>query len=184
MVQFDVFWSVFCYNFVEKNIVKIFIFIEIKDIVLLSTIFRGTLEHTSQNVCLLCNLVRFGLHFLRTFSEANTYEYLSSIFFANFSACGRPFLGPPPPEQNFLRAHEYMMVLLRTIDQGIPGNIGLRYGSVVQTTSESSADRLKVDRTAESNRIHIFGNDFDHGRRIQILQIFNPFFDTTFLLKS
>ena len=36
-----------------------------------------------------------------------------------------------------------------------------RYGSVVQTTSESSADRLKVDRTAESNRIHIFGNDSD-----------------------
>ena len=59
-----------------------------------------------------------------------------------------------------------------------------RYGSVVQTTSESSADRLKVDRTAESNRIHIFGNDSDQGRRIQILQIFNPFFDTTFLLKS
>ena len=59
-----------------------------------------------------------------------------------------------------------------------------RYGSVVQTTSESSADRLKVDRTAESNRIHIFGNNFDQGRRIQILQIFNPFFDTTFLLKS
>ena len=59
-----------------------------------------------------------------------------------------------------------------------------RYGSVVQTTSESSADRLKVDKTAESNRIHIFGNDSDQGRRIQILQIFNPFFDTTFLLKS
>ena len=55
----------------KKNIVKIFIFIKIKDIVLLRTIFRGTLEHTPQNVCLLCNLVRFGLHFLRTFSEAN-----------------------------------------------------------------------------------------------------------------
>ena len=49
-----------------------------------------------------------------------------------------------------------------------------RYGSVVQTTSESSADRLKVDGTAESNRIHIFGNDSDQGRRIQILQIFSP----------
>ena len=71
----------FSYNFVKKNIVKIFIFIKIKDIVLLHTIFRGTLEHTPQNVCLLCNLVRFGLHFLRTFSEANIYEYLSSIFF-------------------------------------------------------------------------------------------------------
>ena len=57
-----------------------------------------------------------------------------------------------------------------------------RYGTVVQT-SESSADRLKVDRRAESNRIHIFGNDSDQCRRIQILQIFNPFFDTTFLLK-
>ena len=56
-----------------------------------------------------------------------------------------------------------------------------RYGTVVQTTSESSADRLKVDRTAESNRIHIFGNDSDQGRRIQILQIFNPFFDTTLI---
>ena len=111
MVQFDAFWSVFCYNFVKKNIVKIFIFINIKDIVLLRTIFRGTLEHTSQNVCLLCHLVHFGLHFLRTLSEANIYEYLSSIFFAHFSACGRPFLylwgaffGFPPPEQNFLRA--------------------------------------------------------------------------------
>ena len=47
-----------------------------------------------------------------------------------------------------------------------------RYGSVVQTTSESSADRLKVDRTAESNGIHIFGNDSDQGRPIQILQLF------------
>ena len=56
-----------------------------------------------------------------------------------------------------------------------------RYGSVVQTTS---TDRLKVDRTAESNRIHIFGNDSDQGKWIQILQIFKPFFDTTFLLKS
>ena len=70
---------------------------------------RGTLEHTPQNVCLLCNLVRFGLHFLGTFSEANIYEYLSSIFFANFSACGRPFLYlwgaffgfPPPPNKTF-----------------------------------------------------------------------------------
>ena len=88
------------------------------------TIFKGTLEHTPQNVCLLCNLVRFGLHFLRTFSEANIYEYLSSIFFANFSACGRPFLYswgavfgfPPPPPRTKLSAcaHEYMMVLLRT----------------------------------------------------------------------
>ena len=73
------------------------------------TIFRGTLEHTPQNVCLLCNLVRFGLHFLRTFSEANIYEYLSSIFFANFlhveglfSIYGEPFLGsPPPPNKTF-----------------------------------------------------------------------------------
>ena len=39
MVQFDAFWSVFCYNFVK--IVKIFIFIKIKDIVLLRTIFKG-----------------------------------------------------------------------------------------------------------------------------------------------
>ena len=109
-------------QFCKKNIVKIFIFIKIKDIVLLRTIFRGTLEHTPQNVCLLCNLVRFGLHFLRTFSEANIYEYLSSILFANFSACGRPFLylweaffgSPPPPEQNYLRALMNMMVLLRT----------------------------------------------------------------------
>ena len=84
-MHYDAFWSVFCYNFVK--ILKIFIFIIIKDIVLLRTIFRGTLEHTPQNVCLLCYLVRFGLHFLRTFSEANIYEYLSSIFFANFSAC-------------------------------------------------------------------------------------------------
>ena len=105
MVQFDAFWSVFCYNFVK--IVKIFIFIKIKDIVLLRTIFKGTLKHTPQNVCLLCNLVRFGLHFLRTFSEANIYKYLCSIFFANFSACGRPFLylwgaffGIPPPPPN------------------------------------------------------------------------------------
>ena len=37
MVQFDAFWSVFCYNFV-----KIFIFIKIKDTVLLRTIFRGS----------------------------------------------------------------------------------------------------------------------------------------------
>ena len=95
-----------------------FIFIKIKDIVLLRTIlgvleWSTRLEHTPQNVCLLCNLVRFGLHFLRTFSEAaNIYEYLSSIFFANFSACGRPFLYlwgaffgfSPLPEQNFLRA--------------------------------------------------------------------------------
>ena len=66
--------------------------------------------YTPQNVCLLCNLVRFGLHFLRTFSEANIYEYLSSIFFANFSVCGRPFLylwgaffgfPPPPPNKTF-----------------------------------------------------------------------------------
>ena len=40
MVQFDAFRSVFCYNFVK--IVKIFIFIKIKDIVLLRTIFKGT----------------------------------------------------------------------------------------------------------------------------------------------
>ena len=99
-------------QFCKKNIVKIFIFIKIKDIVLLRTIFRGTLEHTPQNVCILCNLVRFGLHFLRTFSEANIYEYLSSIFFANFlhveglfCIYGEPFFGfPPPPEQIFLRA--------------------------------------------------------------------------------
>ena len=113
-----------CYKCDKKYIfVKIFIFIKIKDIVLLRTIFRGTLEHTPQNVCLLCNLVRFGLHFLRTFSEANIYEYLSSIFFAIFSACGRPFLylwgaffGYPPPPRTKLSAcaHEYMMVLLRT----------------------------------------------------------------------
>ena len=109
-------------QFCKKNIVKIFIFIKIKDIVLLRTIFRGTLEHTPQNVCLLCNLVRFGLHFLRTFSEANIYEYLSSIFFANFSACGRPFLYlwgaffgfPPPRTKLYACAHEYMMVLLCT----------------------------------------------------------------------
>ena len=110
-------------QFCKKNIVKIFIFIKIKDIVLLRTIFRGTLEHTHQNVCLLCNLVRFGLHFLRTFSEANIYEYLSSIFFAIFFACGRPFLylwgvffgfllpppPPPPPPRTKLSAcaHEY-----------------------------------------------------------------------------
>ena len=95
---------------------------QIKDIVLLRTVFRSTLEHTPQNVCLLCNLVRFGLHFLRTFSEANIYEYLSSIFFANFSACGRSFFvfmgslfGPPPPRTKLSAcAHEYMMVLLRT----------------------------------------------------------------------
>ena len=128
MVQFDAFWSVFCYNFAKKNILKIFIVIKIKDIVLLSTIYRGTLEHTPQSVCLLCNLVRFRLHFLRTFFEANIYEYLSSIFFANFSACGRPFLylwgvffgfpSPPPPEQNFLRAL-MNMVLLCTIDRGM-----------------------------------------------------------------
>ena len=115
----------------KKNIVKIFLFIKIKDTVLLRTIFWGILEYTPQNVCLLCNLVRFGLHFLRTFSEANIYEYLSSIFFANFSACGRLFLYlwgaifrfPPPPEQNFLRALMniwyccallFNMVLLRT----------------------------------------------------------------------
>ena len=104
-------------QFCKKNIVKIFIFIKIKDIVLLRTICRGTLIGAYSPECLfivlLCNLVRFGLHFLRTFSEANIYEYLSSIFFANFSSCGRPFLylwgaffgSPPPlPEQNFLRA--------------------------------------------------------------------------------
>ena len=104
-----------------KNIVKKFIFIKFKYFVLLRTIFRGILEHSPQNVCLLCNLVRFGLHFLRTFSEANIYEYLSSIFFANFSACGRPFLYlwgaffefPPPRTKLSACAHEYM-VLLRT----------------------------------------------------------------------
>ena len=110
MVQFDAFWSAILLQFCKKNIVKIFIFIKIKDIVLLHTIFRGTLEHTPQNVYLLCNLVRFELHFLRTFSEANIYEYLSSIFFANFSACGRSFLylwgaffglPPPPPNKTF-----------------------------------------------------------------------------------
>ena len=87
----------------------------------------GTLEHSPQNVCLLCNLVRFGLHFLRTFSEANIYEYLSSICFANFSACRRPFLclwgaffGSPPPRTKLSAcAYEYMMVLLRTIDKGM-----------------------------------------------------------------
>ena len=79
------------------------------------------MEHTPENVCLLCNLVRFGLHFLRTFSEANIYEYFSN-FFANFSACGRPvlylwgaFFGSPPPRTKLSAcAHEYMMVLLRT----------------------------------------------------------------------
>ena len=82
--------------------------------------------------CLLCNLVHFGLHFLKTFSEANIYEYLSSIIiwglFADFSACGRFFLYlwgsffgfPPPPLRTKLSvcAHEYM-VLLRTIDRGM-----------------------------------------------------------------
>ena len=84
------------------------------------------MEHTPQNVCLLCNLVRFGLHFLRTFSEANIYEYLSSIFFANFSACGRPFLylwgaffGFPPSRTKLSAcAHEYMMVRC-TLDKGM-----------------------------------------------------------------
>ena len=52
MVQFDAFWSVFCYNFVKKNIVKIFIFIKIKDTVLLRIIFRGTLEHIYSPECL------------------------------------------------------------------------------------------------------------------------------------
>ena len=40
-----------------------------------------------------------------------------------------------------------------------------RFESVVQTTSESSADQLKVGRTSESNRIRIFGNDFDDSKR-------------------
>ena len=35
-----------------------------------------------------------------------------------------------------------------------------RFGSEVQTTSESSADGLKVGRTSESNWILIFGNNY------------------------
>ena len=57
-------WSVLeciLLQFCKKN----HFYIKIKDIVLLRTIFRGILEHTPQNVCLLCNLVRFGLHFLK-----------------------------------------------------------------------------------------------------------------------
>ena len=111
MVHFDAFWSVFCYNFVKKKYCKNIHFYKNQRYCITAHYIRGTMEHTPQNVCLLCNLVRFGLHFLRTFSEANIYEYLSSIFFANFSACGRHFLylwgaffGFPPPEQNFLRA--------------------------------------------------------------------------------
>ena len=42
-----------------------------------------------------------------------------------------------------------------------------RFGSVVQTTSESSADRLKVGRTSESNWILIFGNNSDDCKRNQ-----------------
>ena len=70
---------------------------------------RGTLEHTPQNVCLLCNLVRFGLHFLRTFSEANIYEYLSSIFFANFSACAYA----PPPSKILIKLHVWSIYLIK-----------------------------------------------------------------------
>ena len=123
MVHFDAFWSVFCYNFVKKKYCKNIHFYKNQRYCITAHYIRGTLEHTPQNVCLLCNLVRFGLHFLRTFSEANIYEYLSSIFFANFSACGRHFLYlwgaffgfPPPPPRTKLSAcaHEYME-LLRT----------------------------------------------------------------------
>ena len=42
-----------------------------------------------------------------------------------------------------------------------------RFGFVVQTTSESSADRLKVGRTSESNWIRIFGNNSDDCKRNQ-----------------
>ena len=33
-------------------------------------LYLRVLEHTPQNVCLLCNLVRFGVHYSRTFSYA------------------------------------------------------------------------------------------------------------------
>ena len=42
-----------------------------------------------------------------------------------------------------------------------------RFGSVVQITSESSADRLKVGRTSESNWILIFGNNSGDCKRNQ-----------------
>ena len=58
------------------------------------------------------------------------------------------------------------------------------FGSVVQTTSESSADRLKVGRTSKSNRIHILGNDSRQGKRNHSSSDFQYFFGTTFLPKS
>ena len=125
MVQFDAFWSVFCYNSVK--IVKIFIFIKIKGIVLLRTIFKGTLEHTPQNVCLLCNLVRFGLHFLRTFSEANIYINIYVVYFlliflhveGLFCIYGELFFGSPPPEQNFMRALMNIWWYCCALDKGM-----------------------------------------------------------------
>ena len=59
-----------------------------------------------------------------------------------------------------------------------------RFGSVVQTTSESLADQLKVGRTSESNWIRIFGNILTIVNVINALQIFKLFLGTTFLLKG
>ena len=63
----------------SKRIVKMFIFyIKIIDIVLLRTIFRGKYWSILQNVCLLCNLMRLGVYFPRTFSLETIYDYLSN----------------------------------------------------------------------------------------------------------
>ena len=48
------------------------------NIVLLRTIFMDIGAYTSQNIFVLCNFVRFGVHFLRTFSLENIYDNLNN----------------------------------------------------------------------------------------------------------
>ena len=115
MVQFDAFWSVFCYNFIK--IVKIFIFIKIKDIVLLRTIFKGTYWSILPRMFVYC-VIWCVLDYI--FWEL----FLKQIY---FSACGRPFLYlwgaffgfPPPPEQNFLRALMNIWWYCCALDKGM-----------------------------------------------------------------
>ena len=65
MVQFGVFWCIFCCNFVQKKVVKMSIFyIKMIDIVLLRTIFRGVGAYSPK--CLF--IVQFG-GFWSTFSR-------------------------------------------------------------------------------------------------------------------
>ena len=72
-------WCVLEYillQFCPKKNVEIFMFyIKIIDILYYCALYLGELEHTPQNVFLLCNQVHFGIHFPRTFNPSKNLNH-------------------------------------------------------------------------------------------------------------